>query len=70
MRIQKVLHSCPWPMLGLYVATFVSCSQDGNDLCSSIEGGGETVTLSLSAEVSVDDEHSRAINYKIGRVTN
>lgn len=59
-----------WLIFGLAVGVFASCSQEGNEPNSTAEIGGETVSFSLSAEVSVDDPSLRAIDYKLGSNAN
>lgn len=51
--------------LALALWGFTSCSQESSDMNVSATGG-DTVTLRLSAEVSVDNEEARAINYTLG----
>lgn len=53
-------------LLGFAWGLFSSCSQDGREpQKTNLEG--EAVSLSLYAEVSVDDPEVRALNYKIGK---
>lgn len=54
-----------WLAFSLTLGFFASCSQDRSEPNSIVQANGETVTLSLSAEVSVDDDEARAINYKL-----
>lgn len=54
-----------WLMLAIATGVFVSCSQDATEPSVSPETG-ETVTLNLSVEVSVDNEEVRALNHKLG----
>lgn len=68
MKMQKLFRYCFAFVLSAGV--FASCSQDASDGDVSATGGGETVRLSLSAEVSVENEQSRAINYKLGQNAN
>lgn len=58
-----------WLALSLAVWGLASCSQDGSEPDVS-SGTGETLTLSLSAEISVDNADTRAINYKLGTNAN
>lgn len=59
-----------WLAFGLSLGLLASCSQDRSEPSPSVQGGGDTVTLSLSAEVSVDDSELRAINYTLGKNAN
>lgn len=63
--MQKVIKL--WFAFALSAGVLASCSQDGREPSVATDGGGETVTLSLSAEVSVEDPNLRAINYKLGK---
>lgn len=51
--------------LALALWGFSSCSQDSSDMNGSTTGG-ETVSIRLSAEVSVDAEEARALSHKLG----
>lgn len=53
-----------WLMLGIAAGVFASCSQDTTEPNVSPETG-ETVTLGISAEVSVDTEGARALKHKL-----
>lgn len=61
--MQKLFRYC----FALFLSTgvFASCSQDRSDTDSSATSG-ETITLSLSAEVSVDNEQARALSHRLG----
>lgn len=59
-----------WLALGLALGAFVSCRDDRSEPNDSAQGGGENVSFSLSAEVSVDDPSLRAIDYKLGNNAN
>lgn len=59
-----------WLALGLALGAFASCSDDRSEPNDSAQRGGEKVSFSLNAEVSVDDPSLRAIDYKLGNNAN
>lgn len=66
--IQRIIHF--WLMLGLILTLLASCKQDRNEPKPIEQGRSEAMTLSLNAEVSVDDSEIRATDYKLGKNTN
>lgn len=59
-----------WLVLGLSLGVLASCSQDKNEPNLSPKQDGDVVSISLSAEVSVEDPQLRAINYKLDKNAN
>lgn len=57
-----------WLSFLLVVGAFASCTQDNNEPNSEVSRA--TATVSLHAEVSVDDSDLRAISYKLGTNAN
>lgn len=62
--MRKLIKS--WLLFGLAGGLLASCSQDSKEPNSSAELSAERVTLSLSAEISIDDSEARAIDYRLG----
>lgn len=55
-----------WLMFGLVAGILTSCSQDKIEPSSTAYVSEEAISVSLNAEVSLDDPNLRAIDYRLG----
>lgn len=55
-----------WLMFGLVAGILISCSQDKIEPSSTAYVSEEAISVSLNAEVSLDDPNLRAIDYRLG----